>query len=112
MVIIGFFFAARALRAFARQNPEWSPVVTPLLVAYLLFALASWIADPLSNLVLRLNRYGRLALSRHEKLASNLVGGCLAGAALAALLLVVTRVPGWGVVAFAGVLMLIPISGA
>ncbi len=34
----------------------------------------TWIADPLFNLVLRLNRFGRLVLTREQIIASNLLG--------------------------------------
>jgi hypothetical protein len=50
----------------------------------------TWIADPLFNLVLRLNRFGRLALSDEQTMASNWVGGCLLGALLAGLAWLIT----------------------
>ena len=49
-------------------------------VGYVLFALLSWIADPLFNLLLRLRPEGRLLLDRDEISASNLVGLSLLGA--------------------------------
>ncbi|HKE99646.1 MAG TPA: tetratricopeptide repeat protein [Actinomycetes bacterium] len=63
-------------------------VLGPLAPLYLLFLWLTWTAEPMSNLLLRLSRYGRLALSREETVASNWLGGCLAVAlALAALAL-------------------------
>jgi hypothetical protein len=41
------------------------------------FVLLTWTADPLFNLLLHMNRFGRLALSREQIRASNWVGGCL-----------------------------------
>jgi hypothetical protein len=37
----------------------------------------TWLAMPLFNLLLRLNRFGRYALSREQTVASNWVGGIL-----------------------------------
>jgi DMSO reductase anchor subunit len=37
----------------------------------------TWMASPFFNLLLRLNRFGRLALSREQTVASNWLGLCL-----------------------------------
>src|SRR5207253_2445762 len=42
-----------------------------------LFAYLTWTASPLFNLLLRLDPYGRLVLTREQIRASNLVGACL-----------------------------------
>jgi tetratricopeptide (TPR) repeat protein len=111
-VIIGMFVLARIARVALRQNPELLPILGPLLGLYFLFVLATWIGDPLSNLLLRLHPFGRLALTRDEVMASNLVGGCLALTFGAALMLAITRTPAWFFVAISSVFMLIPIGGA
>jgi hypothetical protein len=36
----------------------------------------TWVSSPLFNLTLRFNRFGRLALSRDERMASSWIGGC------------------------------------
>jgi hypothetical protein len=56
----------------------------PFLILYIAFAVMTWVASPLFNLLLRLNRFGRLALSREQIVASNWIGGCVL-AVLAAL---------------------------
>lgn len=56
-----------------------------------LFALLIWIADPLFNLVLRLDPLGRAALTPEQLRASNRVGLCLLGATAAALVGAFTR---------------------
>jgi len=53
-------------------------VILPVLVAYAAFALLTWLARPLFNLTLRLDRFGRHVLSREEVVASNLVGATVA----------------------------------
>jgi tetratricopeptide (TPR) repeat protein len=111
-VIIGMFVLARIGRVALRANPELLPVLGPLLGLYFLFVLATWIGDPLSNLLLRLDPFGRLALTRDELIASNLVGGCLALTVVAVLMLVLTLAPGWFFLGVCSVFMLIPIGGA
>src|SRR4030095_8604876 len=56
-------------------------VLGPLFVLSLLFMWLPGTAEPMSNLVLRLSRYGRLALSRTETVASNWLRGPPPGAA-------------------------------
>ncbi|MCK6459659.1 MAG: tetratricopeptide repeat protein [Planctomycetes bacterium] len=76
-VILGGYFGAKLLQKLARKNPDLAPFVWPILVLYVVFCLLTWLATPLFNLLLRLNRFGRLALSREETVASNWVGACL-----------------------------------
>ena len=76
-VIIGAYIGYRVLQSIARNNPALAPWIFPLLVAYVSFVVLTWVASPLFNLLLRLNRFGRLALSREEILTSNWVGLCV-----------------------------------
>lgn len=111
-VLMGLFFGARIARSVLRENPSLWPLLGPALALYGVFALSTWLADPLSNLLLRLNPFGRLVLNKSETLAANLVGACLATVVIAALLAVLTSVTGFFVVAAVAFLLLIPISGA
>ncbi|MFZ5830177.1 MAG: tetratricopeptide repeat protein [Planctomycetota bacterium] len=77
-VIIGLYVAYRLLGSLARSTPEAAPFIAPLLLAYLVFALTTWLVGPLMNLLLRFNRYGRYLLSPDQVAGSNLVGVCLA----------------------------------
>jgi tetratricopeptide (TPR) repeat protein len=82
-LIIGLFVLYWVLRHVADANPDLAPWIWPVLYAYIGFAVMGWLADPLFNLLLRLNRFGRLALSPDQVRASNWVGGCLLVALLA-----------------------------
>jgi tetratricopeptide (TPR) repeat protein len=73
-VIIGAWVAIQILKAVSRNNPEMTVWVQPLVWLYFAFVVLTWIADPLFNLMLRLSRDGRLALSREEIVASNWIG--------------------------------------
>jgi tetratricopeptide (TPR) repeat protein len=70
-IIVGGYFLQKILRQTANANPEWAPWIQPLLWIYFGFALLTWFAMPLFNLLLRLDRFGRHALSRDQRIASN-----------------------------------------
>lgn len=84
-VLIGFYMLNRALLFINNHYPSARIIVIPLIVLYLCFALTTWIMIPLSNLILRLNPYGRFALDEEEVKSSNLLGidlllACISGA--------------------------------
>ena len=54
----------------------------PVLVLSFAFLMLTWISSPLFNLLLRFNRFGRLALSRDQRIASSWIGGCFVLAAV------------------------------
>jgi tetratricopeptide (TPR) repeat protein len=74
VVILGAFFGMRILRGVERANPQFAPYIFPIQVLYLIFVFLTWTANPLFNLLLRLNKFGRMVLNREEIVASNWVG--------------------------------------
>lgn len=76
-VILGGYFANRFLTAAAENDQALAPWLLPLRVLYVIFVVLTWTAVPLFNLLLRLNRFGRLALSREEIVDSNWVGALI-----------------------------------
>jgi tetratricopeptide (TPR) repeat protein len=82
-IVLGGYFGNRLLSGLAASNPRLAPWLLPLRVVYVAFALMTWLADPLFNLLLRLNPFGRLVLSREETVASNWFGSSLLLALLA-----------------------------
>jgi tetratricopeptide (TPR) repeat protein len=76
-LIVGFFIGARLLRKVAQSQPSLAPFLIPVIFLYAAFVLLTWVADPLFNLLLRLDRFGRLALSREQVQASNWFGAAL-----------------------------------
>jgi tetratricopeptide (TPR) repeat protein len=80
VVLVGFF-GYRFLAGILRTNPSLAPVIVPLMVAYGLFALMTWIGDPVFTLLLRLDSFGRHAVTEEQIARSNWVGlALLAGA--------------------------------
>ena len=111
-VILGAYFGYRILRNVAQSNPHLAPYINPVCWAYTTFALITWLARPLFDLVLRLNRFGRLALPPDRVTASNCLGLCLL-AALASAGIAIASDSEMAVLAagFFGILS-IPVAGA
>lgn len=74
MFVLGLYFGVRVLNYVSQSNPGIAPFVTPIIYLYMAFAISTWIVTPLSNLFLRLNVYGRYALTREETKASTFTG--------------------------------------
>ena len=68
MVLIGAFILSRFLG--------------PFIIVYLIFALMTWLSQPIFDLLLRLDKYGRLVLMEDQIAASNWVGGLFLGGIL------------------------------
>lgn len=77
-VVLGGYFGNSLLGDLQDSRPSLAPFILPVRVAYVVFVWLTWAAQPLFNLVLRLNRYGRLALSDAERGESTWVGACVA----------------------------------
>jgi tetratricopeptide (TPR) repeat protein len=73
-VVIGGYVGYQFLRGLSRTSPDLAVWIQPLLWLYIAFVVLTWIGVPVFNLLLRLNRFGRLALSRDQIVASNWVG--------------------------------------
>lgn len=72
--VIGLYVLIRILRGLSEKNELLGTIIGPIVILYLIFALSSWFIMPLSNLILRLNPYGRYALSEEEITSSTYVG--------------------------------------
>jgi Flp pilus assembly protein TadD len=110
-IILGGYIGNQLLGVLARMYPGMAPWILPLRILYLCFAIMTWMAYPLFNLLLRLNRFGRLVLSREQTVASNWFGLCLL---LALIGLTGALVQGlesiWTLVALVFGLLLLPVS--
>jgi tetratricopeptide (TPR) repeat protein len=74
--IVGTFFGVRFARSLAESRPGLGLVLWPLLGLFYLFIYLSWTSGPMFNLLLRFDRFGRLVLSREERVASNWFASC------------------------------------
>ena len=85
-LVIGAYFGQRFIGQLARNSPELAPFLWPVLLAYFGFVLLSWLAPSFFNLLLRLDRFGRYALSADQIRGANLLAACLLAAILCAAL--------------------------
>jgi tetratricopeptide (TPR) repeat protein len=72
--IIGFFFGSRLLRSISESNESLQPFLTPIIILLAIFAFSTWVLQPISNLLFRLNSFGKHLLTQDEIKSSNLVG--------------------------------------
>lgn len=110
-IIIGLYVAFQLITSVAQSHPELAPILWPLVIAYLIFAYLTWIASPLFNLLLRLNRFGRYALSKQQRVASNWIGISLLGGIVC---LIAWRVTGQFALLISSIyflLMVLPLAG-
>ena len=108
--IIGAWLLSRVLRMVAKTVPALGIFVWPLLILYMLFAMSTWVIEPLTNLLLRFNRFGRYVLSRDEKLTSTLTGISLLIALASGAALIITDDERWIAPGLFGLLMMIPLA--
>ena len=79
--IIGLYIAYRvALKLLSASG--LTIIAIPLIIAYLLFALGSWIMDPLSNMILLFDKFGKYLLDKKDKLSGQILFGLLVSSLL------------------------------
>ncbi|MFM7022424.1 MAG: tetratricopeptide repeat protein [Flavobacteriales bacterium] len=109
-IIIGIYVVSNILGEVEESHPEWSPFIYPLLIFIFIFAFLTWVIHPLSNLFLRLNKYGRYALTDTEVRISNFIG-MAAGVFVAGLLAYLfTFQEVFLAITFYGFTMMVPLS--
>jgi len=77
-LMLGAFAANWFVGDQAAKRPALAPLLWPLLLAYFAFVLMSWLSYPLFNLLLRLDKFGRHALSTDQRRGANVLAACLA----------------------------------
>ncbi len=108
--IIGLYLVTKLLSRTAQANPELSPYLMPIVYILIAFAFTTWIMEPVSNLFLRFNKYGKYMLDEKEISASNGVAVSAAVAVIGAIGLIATGGAGWLVMTYAGISYMIPLS--
>lgn len=83
-LIIGLWVGMQVLQMIKNSNPAAAVFIYPILIGYALFVMAGWLADPIFNLTLMANRFGRYLLKLPQKVGAAVVAGLLlfAGVAL------------------------------
>lgn len=109
-IIIGFYIGSRVLRSIADNNESFAPFINPIIFLYTLFAVSTWVIGPLSNLFLRLNVYGRYALTEEETKSSNFVGLALLTGIIGFVLLLFIDNFLFFMIGLFGITLMIPLS--
>ena len=109
-LVIGFFFGNQVLQRVAAANPALAPYLWVLIGCYVAFAIMTWIAYPLFNLLLRLDRFGRFALEQDQTRGATWLGLCLLGAALSLVAFLATQLTAFIVLAIVLGLLALPVS--
>lgn len=78
-IMIGGYVGYRIAIKQAQTNPSIAPILWPIVIAYIIFAVMTWLSVPLFNLMLRLSKFGRLVLSREQTITSTIIGFLLLG---------------------------------
>src|SRR5262249_42944875 len=60
-LVLGALFAQQFAADLAKGSPLLAPILWPLVYAYFVFVVLTWLAYPLFNLLLRFDRFGRYA---------------------------------------------------
>ncbi|MEZ4686332.1 MAG: tetratricopeptide repeat protein [Bacteroidia bacterium] len=107
-VIIGFYLFVRFLSRLARSSPELEPYLTPIIFTLAIIAFSTWVIGPISNLLLRINPYGRYLLDREEMMSSNVVGACVIIFLIGLLGFIAIGTAPWVALAAFGFFMMIP----
>lgn len=69
-IIIGLYILNRVVTGMAEKSPDLAPYLRPFNYLYLAFALSTWLLNPIFNALLYLDSFGRLVLTRREKVES------------------------------------------
>ncbi len=110
-IVIGAFIGYRVVRSLQSSVEGLDLILTPLIVLYLLFVYLTWVAQPLFDLLLYLDPFGRHALSKRQKQAANIVGALLVGAIFCGALALVADFTLLYLAAGACLIMVIPVAG-
>lgn len=111
-IILGLYFGSRVIRTVGRTSPEFQPIASVLLILYSIFVYISWTANPLFNLMLSLDSYGRHALSQDEKVQAGWVGAFFFGGLGLIGVSFLLKVGLLLILGILSMLLVIPISGA
>ena len=81
-MVIGSYIVYRAILGLANSNESLRPFLMPIVYLIMSFFILTWIFNPLMNLYLFTNKYGKYLLEPEEKESSRFVGVSLLCAVL------------------------------
>jgi len=96
--VIGIYFSSRIARSLSETQPHLRWLWWPLIGLFYAFVYLSWTAQPMFNLLLRFDRFGRHVLSNDQRTGANWFGAVFI-LMLACLGWAVVDENGWGLLA-------------
>jgi hypothetical protein len=112
MVMVGGVLGYNFLRRTVEATPGLAPVAYPLMAAYVLFVLLTWVTEPVFDFLLRFDPVGRTHVPPERVVAANAVVSALAVAVTAAAAAIVTGSDTLFLLALLSGVLVIPLSGA
>ena len=88
-LVIGAYLGYRVILGVARNNSTLEPYLMPLVYLIMSLFLLTWVMDPLMNIYLLTNKYGRVLLDRDE---TKMAQACLGALVLALIFLCIYAV--------------------
>ncbi|MCH2174339.1 MAG: tetratricopeptide repeat protein [Lentisphaeria bacterium] len=73
-IIIGLYLVNILVRSMGKAFNEIQPIAKVFNYAYLIFALSTWLTQPFFNLLLNFDSFGRLVLTKRERIESVFFG--------------------------------------
>ena len=110
MILIGAYLLYRFLARLARDNEALAPFLMPLVWLIAFLFLLTWILDPLMNLYLLSNPYGRVLLDDDDKKMARYTGASLGVGLLAFALYFASGASQLLMLGIMGVLFMIPLG--
>lgn len=89
-----------------------SVLAVPLIIAYLLFALGSWMIDPISNAILSLDRNGKFLLDKNEKYSGIAIVALAATALITGVLFYTTSIDYFAAIGLASLCAMVPLPSS
>jgi Flp pilus assembly protein TadD len=67
VLLIGGYLLMQWLTSYSQSHPEAAPYCMPIVIAYAAFGLLTWLGQPLFNLILFTDKFGRRALLEDQR---------------------------------------------
>ncbi len=81
-LVVGIVILMRFINNIKESNPTIAPLLSAVVIAYIGFVFLVWTIDPIFNIFLRFNKYGKHALDKGQTLGANVMAGLLLFVAL------------------------------
>ncbi|MGV3696733.1 tetratricopeptide repeat protein [Flavobacterium sp.] len=108
--IIGFYILQKLLSGIANSSPTLQPYLMPVVFLLAIFAFSTWVISPISNLLFRINPYGKYLLDADEIRSSTFVGISFVIFILGLVTYFITKNDNFLVVAGFGFVMMVPLG--